>query len=333
MTDHAGFKHGGVTFPLAASTAQKLLRDADPCVFYMLEYYAQVIRTHIGARLLAEVSGMDLLTAVVADTIPMNPEPYLLEKQTKLPILGVHRKSTTFEYMGTRKLAVNTMEVVYVLPPMQAAEAERILPILHAIAAVIDNRTEQGFDPAYTPTTPAGSAGEKVWAADRAGLARVEVTAQEFGGFAASPELFFPAVVLTVVAKERSEGLVTELEAFAGPTVALDHVSPDDTTVDDLVGTALLTPPVLVSVDTPTGTKAGGTPITLTCTDLVVGRRYRAIFGGCDASSVLCISATQITCLTPQHAAYPTLAVDVYLIDQDGQLSNTLTTAFTFTTP
>ena len=45
--------------PLTSSTANTLLRDADPAVYYALEFFAQVIRTHIGTRLLAEATAAE----------------------------------------------------------------------------------------------------------------------------------------------------------------------------------------------------------------------------------------------------------------------------------
>lgn len=340
MTDYASFKHGGVTYPLPASgsgiggAGASLLRDADPAIFYALQFFASVLDTHVGTRLVAAAlaAGQERITSAVAETLPLNPEPFLTSEHIRFPLLALYRKSTAFRYIGTRKIHTYQMELAYVLPPMLASEAEQLLPILHAVEVVLDQRCEQGFDPSYTPSTPAGTAGETVWSADRAGLVKVGITGSTTGAYTPTADLFFPAVVMTLEMEERSMPVLSELDTFAGADITEDVVALDTTYADFLVARTLVAP-VLTSLTPATGTKAGGTAVTLTGTSFVVGRSYRVLFGDADADSVVAASTTSITCLTPQHAAYPTLAADVYVIDQDDQLSNTLSAAFTFTTP
>lgn len=335
MTDWQRFKHGGTTFPLTSPATNTLLRDADPFLFYALEYYATVLTTHIGQRVIEEATAGEIgaIKAVVAQVLPLNPEPFLTEEHIQFPLLAAYRKGTTYEHAGQRKIAVDQVDVVYVLPPLSGADAERILPVLKAVAAIIDNRTEQGFDPSYTPTTPTGTAGELVWAAARAGLSKVQVETLQYGGYTPSPDLFFPAVIIGMQVKERSESVETDLQTYDGADVAQDLRAGDGTSITDFVQTATKPPPILVSLNSTTGTKQGGQPLTLTCTGLVVGQQYRALFGGSDASSVKATATTTLTCVTPASAAYPTRAVDVTILDQFGQASNTLVTGYTFTTP
>ncbi len=218
------------------------------------------------------------------------------------------------------------------LPPMRASEAEQLLPILHAVEAVLDHCTEQGFDPEYTPSSPTGTAGEVVWSESRAGLVRAEITGASVGAYTPTADLYFPAVILTLQLQEQANPVVEDLEVLDGVDVAEDIVA-EGTTYANLVQLQLDAPPVIESLDEDTGTKAGGDAVEITGSGFVVGRPYRVIFGSADADSVLATSATTIECLTPQVAAYPTLNADVYVIDQDGQVSNTLTAAFAFTTP
>lgn len=335
MTDFASFRHGGTTFPLDPASTRSLLRDADPGIFYALEYYASIIETHIGARLLAEAGAAEAthITSAVAETLPLNPEPFLTEDHLRFPLLAVYRKGSTYRDAGTRKVSVDALEVVYVLPPLKVSEAERVLPILKAVAAVIDNRTEQGFDPSYTPSEPTGTAGELVWALDRAGVTRIGITSVSYGGYAPTPDLYFPAVVMSLTAEERSEAIVTELDEYTGADAAIDLTDSNNDQIVDFVEIESQPPPVLVSIAPDTGTKAGGTSCTLTCTGLIVGRSYRVLFEGSDASDVLAVSSTILTCVSPQYAATPTFAAGVTVLDQDSQPSNTLEDAFTFTTP
>ncbi len=341
MVDFASFKHGGVTYPLPAEdsglggTGASLLRDCDPAIFYALEYYASVINTHVGTRLVAEAvaAGHDKILSAVGETLPVNPENWLTSEHIRFPLLSLYRKSSTFRIIGQRKFSTHVLELAYVLPPMNAGEAEKLLPILHAVEVLLDNRTEQGFDPSYTPSTPTGTAGESPWSASRAGVARVGITASTTGAYTPTADLFFPAVVMTVEMEERSEAVLSELEAYEGSDITEDFAAPDGTTIPDFLEVTLNAAPTIVSLDVDTGTKAGGDAVTLTGTGFVEGRPYRVLFDGSDASSVIATSITTLDCLTPSHAAYNTFAADVLVIDADGQVSNTLSEAFTFTTP
>lgn len=336
MADFASFKHGGTQYPLTTGSPNPILRDVDPTLFYMLEYYSSVIQTHIGAKLAEQASGLNYLESgapAVGQVFPYDPEPWLTENQFKWPLLAGYRKTLAYRYAGTRKVAVLQLEVAYVMKPVTVDEAERFVPFLHAIAAVVDNRTEQGFDPAYTPSTPTGTAGEPVWSAARAGLARVEMKAAAFGGYQPTKDLHFPAVIMAIEAEERSEAVLGELGPFAGIDTTIHAANADGTQVDDFVQFSTHAPPVITSLSVTSGTKAGGTALTINGTGFIVGRRYRALFDGSDASSVVAGSPTALGCLTPAHAAYPTQAVDVVVIDQDGGVSNTLEAAYTFTTP
>lgn len=334
MTDFASFNNGNSHFPLATGSTYSLLRDADPALFYALEFFSAILTTHIGARLVeaAAAAGAEQITAAVKETLPCNPEPWLQDTHIKFPLLSLYRKGTTYRYVGQRKISVQEFELSYVLPPMQASEAEQILPILHAVESVLDNRAELGMDPAYTPSSPAGTAGESVWSLTRAGVVRVEFTASQTGAYTPAADLYFPAVQMTFQMQERSDHDLTELDVFAGADVIQDLVA-EDSTFPIIVETRLAPPAVLASLLPVTGTKGGGDSVVLTGTGFIVGRSYRVLFGDADAHSVLATSATTIACLTPQHAAYPTLLSDVYVIDQEGQVSNTLSGAFTFTSP
>ncbi len=336
MSDFQSFKHGGVTFPLPleddglGGTGASLLRDCDPAVFFALEYYASVITTHAGARLVADAAaaGQEKIVSAVAETLPCNPENWLTSEHIRFPLLSLYRKSSTFRIIGQRKFSTHVLELAYVLPPMTAAEAERLLPILHAVEVLLDNRTEQGFDPSYTPSTPAGTAGESPWGASRAGVAKVGITASTTGAYTPTADLFFPAVVMTLEMEERSEAVTSELGAFTGADIHEDLTPADDTAITDFVQIDVNPIPVIASLSPSTGAAAGGDAVTITGSAFVTGNSYRVLFDGSDAASVIATSNTTITCLSPAHAAG---AADILVIDEETQVSNTLTAAFTFT--
>lgn len=227
MTDYAGVLHGNVQFPLPhtgngiGGRVSSLLRDADPALFFLLEFYSAIIEHHLGDRLRAEASagGATKITQAVAETLPLDPDPYLQTATYKFPLLSAYRSKTAFDYEGQFKLAVDTIEVAYALPALTPGAAERLSPILHAVAAVIDNRTERGFDPAYKPS--GFSQGASVW--PLAGVARAEVKSVGYGAFAPTDKLYYPAVMLTVELRHRSSDVASDFLNFSGANLSVDQ--------------------------------------------------------------------------------------------------------------
>ncbi len=85
--------------------------------------------------------------------------------------------------------------------------------------------------------------------------------------------------------------------------------------------------PILTTVSPTSGPSAGGTAVTLTGQNFVSGATVS--FGGAAATSVVVVSATQITAQTPPHAQG---SVNVVVTNPDGQ-SATLANGFTFVAP
>jgi hypothetical protein len=337
MTDYASFKHGAVTFPIPASGSgiggigSSLLRDADPALFYLLEYCANVIQRHVGPRLLAESGavGFDAITTAVAETLPLNPEPFLTEQHLLFPLLTAYRKSSKFTNIGGLKHSVDEIELSYVLPPMSGGEAERLYPILKAVASVVDNRLVQGMDPLYQPTGAA--LGANVW--EQSGVTFAEVKTVTYGGYEATDELFFPAVVMMIEVTERSDAAVTEFELLDRVQANIDIEDPvQETAVADVAVVYVYQPPTVTLATPNNGTKTGGTTVTLTGTNFRVGNTPTVTFGGVAATNAVVLSATSIQCVTPAHDAFTTAIVDVIVTNLDGQ-SGTLTAGYTFTSP
>jgi hypothetical protein len=338
MADYSGFVYGAVTFPIPTNGAGEggngasFLRDADPPLFYLLEYYKFIIEKHIGPRMMLEAvaGGVDQIERPVAETLPLNPEPYLIDEHIKFPLLAAYRKSSKFEWVGSNKHMVDEVQVAYVLPALDPGHAERMLPVLHAIAAVLDNRTEQGFDPDYTPTAPVGTAGEPFW--ERAGLAYAGVEGVTYGGYAPAEGVYFPAAIFTIKLKERSNPDVESLEMLGDALVNIDVADDNEPTVSDVVQFYVDAAPTLTLASPNSGTKAGGTLVTLTGTNFHSHLSPTIKFGGVAATDVVVVSETTIQCRTPAYFAAPTSIVDVTYEDING-LSASLVAGYTFTTP
>lgn len=326
MSDYSSFTYGSTLFPLVGPSAS-LLKDADPALFYLLEFYRSILETHLGSRLLAEsaLAGVTSISSAVAEVLPLDPAPFLVQNHLKFPLLAAYRTKSKFEWEGTYKFSVDDVEVVYVLPPLEPGQAERLMPILRAAARIIDSRTEQGRDPAYTPS--GGAAGDSFW--QPAGLASAGVREVSYGAFEPADRLFFPAVRLVVEMRERSEFPLSAFEDFEGGAVDIDvHDTATDTTLERVVQIEVVGPPEVLSLSPSEG--EAGAEVTITGTGFVPGTLPVVMFGTSVATAVDVVDASTLTCTVPEHSVFDDeLAVDVTVINIDGQ-SGTLAGAFTY---
>jgi hypothetical protein len=198
--------YGGLSLPLPASTSRSLLADADPALYLALDFIAAMIRQYVGDRLVAEAAASDCgapITDAVASVQPYEPGPFLMQAHHPLPALFLFRHTSKNDYATlSRSHATGSLECDYVLPALTAAQAERILPVRHAIEELLADRIENGQDDAYTP--PGGTLGEPVWL--RAGIERIDITDVTYAGFDGMGNLYLPALAMTLTVKERHKG-------------------------------------------------------------------------------------------------------------------------------
>lgn len=205
------FVYGGVAFPLPTGSPRSALQDADPVTFILLDFCAAMIRTYVGDRMIEEAAkpecNLPLLVNAVADVRPYEPGPFLLGAQSIFPSLFVHRQRGKNDYVNlTRSHETTTWQCAYVFPALDAAQAERLLPLRWAIRACLLDRIENGQDDSYTAPVTGAVAGQAVW--PLAGLEEIEITDCAYGGFDGTGNLYLPALTFTIVAKERHEGPV-----------------------------------------------------------------------------------------------------------------------------
>ncbi len=231
MTDYAKFGHGGVTYPIAAATTNTFLKDADPAIYYTIDFFQSVLNTYLTARLTAELSrspAITALTAAVASVVPLDPLPYLQEQNFKFPLLAVHRSKETFTRMSLSTMGDDSEWAVdYILPPLTGAQMERLSPLLRAVGQVLSNRIENVSDPAY-------AGGANIWTL--AGIAKVELTEASYGAFAGTGNQVFPAWRGKLVVKEIDTPAVVEadMENLAGidSDLFVEGVLPADSTTE-----------------------------------------------------------------------------------------------------
>ena len=138
-----------------------------------------------------------------------------------------------------------------------------------------------------------------------------------FGGAAATSVVVVSATQITANTPSHAQGSVNVVVT-----------NPDGQSATLAGGFTFGAPaPNLTTVSPTTGLTTGGTPVTLTGQNFASGATVT--FGGAAATSVVVVSATQITANTPSHAQG---SVNVVVTNPDGQ-SATLTGGFTFGAP
>lgn len=197
MADYSTFRHGGTTYPLPATVNNTLLQDADPALFYTLDYFTSVIGTMLGARFQKEIARTPAMTGVtspIVTVVPYDPTPWLQESQFRFPLLSVFRKKDkwTWKTIGVHEDA-GEWEVDYILPPVTAGQMERMAPFLHSVGVILNDRIENVFDPSYR-------SGAHVW--ELAGISEIKLDEASYGGWQAAGGLYYPTWKGKLIVKE-----------------------------------------------------------------------------------------------------------------------------------
>lgn len=330
MAENEGFVHGAVTFPLAAQNGRSSLQDADPAVFYALDFARFMLEKYIGDRFREEANAAELKLAdgIVGTVVPYDPSGYLGSVQFRFPILGLYRRTEKFadKTLGFRSGAANA-EMCFILPPLTAGQAEAMLPLLNAVKAVIDRTVEQGKDPGYTP--PGGTLGDSVWGKAYARLDSFDLTDVTFGAYpGAQGDMTFPAALFGLDLKELGGDDVTGYPAFEGADIdtQLDPGERGGPLFDELANDLVNFDLSLASLTPLIGAVAGNTTLSLTGTGFTPD--VHVIIGGKLAKNVVVTGTTMITCKTPPYDALAT-SVDVTVTNRNNQ-SATLEDGFTY---
>lgn len=317
------FQHGNTAMPLETSGA--LLRDADPALHHMLGFFAWVLDTYVGPRLVAEasLSSAEHITRGVAYAVPLDPEPYLRSEQVRFPLLAVYRKALKLtQHTQAYRADECNVELLYVLPPMTAGERVRLYPILNAARVALDDRAERGADDAYKPD--GGTLGSSVWA--QAGIMSFEFLSCAFGDVPWSDDLYMPAIIMQATVRERTMPRADAWEQWVDALNTFDLQPVADTQVDEFVVTSAdMVDPTLTSVSPATGSSAGGTAVTLTGTGFVEGA---AVYFGGILAGLTVTSPTSIATTSP--AVSGAGVVDVRVVLPDGREAS-LSGGFSYT--
>lgn len=325
------WKHGGVQYPLTSSTANTLLQDADPAIYYALDLFSTVIKEYIGERLLAQsvIEGFNLPSAVER-ALHFEPSPFLQSHDMLFPIFALYRSEEGWDqHTVSFEKDTSVWTWCYVLPPLNPRQIEQLNPILRSVAVVVNSFAMQSFDPTWeSGATLRDKSGIQKMTAGPTRYLDIEMLDGDMNQWwrAVSGKLFV---------QERSALVADALDEFEGPNVTLD-VDPGEVggnVVEAFVEAQSFSAPVLTSIAPASGSKAGSVPFTISGTGFRPGTPVKVLIGGSYASSVTVDSPFAVSGLSPSHDASPTYAADVQVIDADGQASNVLASAYTFTTP
>jgi copper(I)-binding protein len=157
-----------------------------------------------------------------------------------------------------------------------------------------------------------------------AGGTLVSITGDNFD--AGATVSFGDALARSVTVKGSTEMTAITPGSSAG-AVSLTVTNSDGQSATLAGAFTFLSPPRLSGISPVSGPTTGGTPVTLTGTGFLAGATVT--FGSAAASSVVVVSSTRMTAITPASSAG---AVSVTVTNGDGQ-SGTLAGAFTFLSP
>lgn len=146
-------------------------------------------------------------------------------------------------------------------------------------------------------------------------------------GFLTGCTVDFGGSAATSVVRNSATSITCNTPAHAAGAVTVTVSNTDGQTGAKSNGYTFVAAPTVTSVSANSGPVAGGISVTVNGT-LFSTSITGVTFGGIAATSVVRVSATQITCVVPAHSAG---AVNVVVTNSDGQ-TGTLTSGFTYNT-
>lgn len=226
------FQVGNVIFPLTNTSGNDLIKDGDPLIYNLLQFYKSVINTYLGDRWLsaATAAGLTdakntLITKPIMQLVPYNPADFLEESQYKFPLLSAARTKETFKEKTRTWYEVSCqLQILYMLPPLTASQMYQLDTFRSLVRSVLLDRLELGYDPHYNN-------GELVF--QTAGIEQIALVKSDYIGLENPKNIktFFPSIMLTFDVKERRNQVVNsfpDLTGIDGEVDISDGYQPDD---------------------------------------------------------------------------------------------------------
>lgn len=226
------FGWSSAVYPLTSSTANSSLKDADPALYYALDFWSTVLQTYLGARWSAECTAAgggaaDMAGAIVKRTRSYDPAPYLKQVQEQFPLLAVYRmRSSARERTISWEDTESRWGVQWILPPLPPDQCERLMPFRKAVFDVLVNRTTNQQDGSY-------QSGAMVWR-DLAKLETIGFTDfVDYRPMQGIDGLIFPCLTATAMVLERTMVPAGAYDNLAGTDVDV-QIDPDGTNTNNI---------------------------------------------------------------------------------------------------
>lgn len=200
MSEDGYFTFGHFQAPLTASTANSALYDCDYTLYTLIAYYKFCFETYLQDRWNEEVVAAnlpELAGSIVSYVLPYDPIPYLKQIQSKFPLLAIFPIQEEFSHKTVIHDSVKvSFQILWVMPPIEAAQAERLMPFRRAVAKTLRNRTNHKFDPGFRN-------GEQVW--EVAGIESIDFQSASYGSIEnLDTDLFLPTLQINLQLVERT---------------------------------------------------------------------------------------------------------------------------------
>ncbi|MDI3282117.1 hypothetical protein [Polyangium sp. 15x6] len=201
MADYDQFKVGAVSFPVPASPVLPAKTVLDPALATALDYFRAVLNLHLGAywdALVAQIGLSDLAGKLVAEAVTYDPALYLQEAQYRFPLLALYRVRGDIRDKTVAWYRLKTeWKLLYALPTLTAAQMLSMAPFQWAVLRVLNDRTQQGYDPSYQDGALVVGDG---------GIASIAPDSYQFGHLVnPRTDLVFPTLEMTFQVEEREQ--------------------------------------------------------------------------------------------------------------------------------
>lgn len=211
------FKYANVQSPIDGYDGYSSLSILDPVLYHMLGYYSATITHHIknAWNYYTTILGKtELYDRPVAYNLPYDPLPFEQTTMFKFPLLAIYRQSNQYNYKAFQyDHIISKFNLIYVMPPLDAAASEILYPFLTHVCRVIQDKTETNSDPSYLNDT-------NIW--ERTGLEEIKVLSSDFGKIPnINSNMYFPALSVEIEAMERYNAVSLNYSAFDSVTTSI----------------------------------------------------------------------------------------------------------------
>lgn len=145
-------KLGGVHLPLDPDDIQYSMSEvSDPCLNGLLDFFESSITAEIGEAYAKVADQLQLQSAVVQETIPLEPSKFLaLGQNFEFPLLALYRtKSKKTQYTLSEFKMVSDFTLDYILPPLSLQGVGKLDGTKNAVQTVLSTALNTMKHPSF----------------------------------------------------------------------------------------------------------------------------------------------------------------------------------------